>query len=67
MFKKNINLKGRLLRALFAVLLLIYAYFEGSWIALGAALFVFFESFMSWCILYQLIGRNECPLDKSKK
>lgn len=62
MFKKNINTQGRLLRAGIGVILLGYAWYAGSWLALAFALFTFYEAFASWCVLYQLLGKNSCPL-----
>jgi hypothetical protein len=64
MIPKNINTQGRVIRFCIGILLLIYAYLEMSWIALGFALFTFFESLMSWCVFYQLIGKNSCPVKK---
>ena len=58
---KNIGKKDRLIRLGIAILLLGYAYWKSSWIALGGAVFVFLEAAMSWCIFYQLIGKNSCP------
>jgi hypothetical protein len=65
--KKNIGTSGRLLRLAIAILLLIYAYWQWSWIALAASLFVFYEALASWCIVYQLLGINACPIDKERK
>ncbi|MDE3046585.1 MAG: DUF2892 domain-containing protein [Verrucomicrobiota bacterium] len=59
--KKNIGTPDRLFRLAIAIGLLIYAYMGQSWIALAASLFVFFEAAMSWCVLYQLLGKNSCP------
>ncbi|OGN63655.1 MAG: hypothetical protein A3E80_02675 [Chlamydiae bacterium RIFCSPHIGHO2_12_FULL_49_9] len=61
---KNIGSTGRLIRLGVCLLLLGYAYWKGSWIALGAALFVFFEVYFSWCIVYQILGINSCPVDR---
>lgn len=66
MLKKNINLTGRLIRASIGVLLLAYGVWSMSWLAIAAAIFTFFEAFMSWCVLYQLLGINRCPLTKKK-
>jgi len=65
--RKNIDTTGRIIRLMLALLLLIYAYWKMSWIALIAALFVLFESIMSWCVIYQLLGKNSCPIDKKKE
>ena len=65
--KKNIGLPGRLIRLAIAIGLLVMAYLKGSWILLAASLFVFFEALKSWCVLYQILGINSCPIDKEKK
>jgi len=67
MLKKNIGTPGRILRLTIAILLLALAIWQKSWIALALSLFTLFEAFMSWCIIYQLIGKNECPIEANKK
>lgn len=62
--KKNLNTTGRLIRLTTALLLLAFAYWQSSWIALALALFTFFEAFMSWCVVYHFLGINHCPIDK---
>lgn len=64
MFKQNIGTQGRVFRLIAAVLLLLYAIWEKSWIALIVSLFIFFEALKGWCIIYQLLGKNSCPIDK---
>ncbi len=60
--KKNINTKGRIIRFCFALVCLVLAWWWHSWLALGVALFTFYEAAASWCVYYHLIGKNECPL-----
>lgn len=60
--KKNIGTQDRLIRAGMGLLFLALAAWFSSWILLGLALFSFFEAFASWCLYYQLIGKNTCPL-----
>jgi ABC-type uncharacterized transport system permease subunit len=67
MFHKNIGTPGRLLRFAIACLLLIFAIWQKSWIALILSLFTFIEVSLSWCIVYHLLGKNSCPLDSNKK
>lgn len=64
MVKKNLGTSGRILRLLIAIALLIYAFWMKSWIALALALFTFFEAGMSWCVLYQMLGIDHCPINK---
>jgi hypothetical protein len=66
MMKKNIGKKDRIGRAIIALILLIAAFMLKSWIIFFCALFVFFESFMSWCLFYQIIGKNTCPKSRKK-
>lgn len=63
---KNIDTPGRIFRLLLGILLLIYAYWKMSWIALALSLFTFFEAAMSWCIVYQILGKKSCPIKKEK-
>jgi len=67
MFKKNIGTSDRILRLGLASLLLIYAVWQHSWIALLFSLFTFFEALMSWCVVYQLLGKSSCPVDKENR
>lgn len=66
--KKNIGTKDRVLRAGLGLIFLGLAWWfrDSTVIALlllAAALFSFYEAIMSWCLFYQLIGRNSCPID----
>jgi predicted RND superfamily exporter protein len=67
MLQKNINNTGRLLRLVIAILLLIFAVWQRSWIAGVFGIFTLIEAYFSWCVLYQLMGWNSCPIDKQKK
>jgi Protein of unknown function (DUF2892) len=62
--KRNMGNTDRIIRLVLAVLILIYAYIQSSWLALGCSLFTFYEASASWCVLYQLMGKNTCPLSK---
>ncbi len=62
--KPNIGNKDRLIRLGIAAALFILAYFERSWLLLAASIFVFYEAFASWCILYSFLGKNSCPIKK---
>ncbi len=66
LFPKNLDHKGRWIRGVLGILLLGSAYWTMSWILLGVALFVLFESFMSWCLFYQMLGINSCPIKPKK-
>ncbi|MBA2726637.1 MAG: DUF2892 domain-containing protein, partial [Parachlamydiaceae bacterium] len=67
MFKPNIDNSGRILRLVIAIILLIYAIGYGSWLALLASAFVFFEALRGWCVFYQLMGKNSCPIDPNHR
>ena len=62
--KKNIGTSDRLLRLLFACLLLTFAWWQESWIALAFGLFTLYEALASWCILYHFLGKSSCPIDR---
>jgi hypothetical protein len=59
--KKNIGKPDRILRLIVGILLLGWAYWQMSWVLLVLGLFTLFEAYMSWCILYQILGKNSCP------
>ena len=62
--KRNMGNTDRIIRLILAVLLLIYAYNQASWLAFACSRFTFYEATASWCVLYQLLGKNTCPLPK---
>ena len=62
--KPHIGTPYRLIRLAIGIFLLVYAYWQTSWLAFGFAIFTFYESYASWCAFYHLIGRNHCPLPK---
>ena len=63
-FKKNIGKGGRVLRFCIAALLLGGAYYYSSIGMLIGSLFVFFEVYMSWCVLFQILGKGSCKIKK---
>lgn len=64
---KNIGTADRILRCLIALALFVYAIIASSLIAFLLSLFVFFEAVSSWCLFYQLVGKNTCPISERKK
>jgi Protein of unknown function (DUF2892) len=62
--KKNIGLPDRILRFVIACALFALAYWYSSAVLLIIALFTLYEALASWCVLYQLLGKNSCPIDK---
>ncbi len=62
--KSNMGTTDRIIRLILAVLILIYAYWQSSWLAFGCSVFTFYEAGASWCVLYQFLGKNTCPLAK---
>jgi hypothetical protein len=62
--KKNIGTPDRVVRLVFAILLLFGAWWEHSWILFAVSLFVFYEALASWCVLYQLLGKDTCNIKK---
>ena len=64
--KQNIGNFDRLLRVAIGVFLLFFAIYFKSGFLFIFALFSFYEAFAGWCIFYQLIGRNTCPVKTNK-
>jgi hypothetical protein len=62
MLKRNIGSADRLFRLVVALGLFVYAYQKSSWPAYLAGGFVLFEALYGWCVMYQLLGKNSCPL-----
>lgn len=67
MLKKNINNTGRIARFVIAILLFAFAFWQHSWIAAIFGVFTLVEVYFSWCVLYQLMGWNSCPIDTNQK
>jgi len=63
-FPKNIGLPDRIIRLIIALLLFALAYWRSSWSIFVVGLFVLFEALMSWCVLYQILGKNSCSIKK---
>jgi len=63
--KKNIGSTDRLLRFVISCLFFALAYWYESWILLAAAIFTLYESLASWCVMYQILGKNSCPIDEN--
>jgi len=65
--KPNIGTKDRIARLIIGVVLISLAVINKStFMALGG-LFSIYEAFSSWCVFYQLLGRNTCPIKNPKK
>ena len=65
--KPNIGTKDRIARLVIGVVLISLALINKStFMALGGLLSIY-EALSSWCVFYQLLGRNTCPLKNPKK
>ena len=62
--KKNIGKNDRILRFILACFFFGLALWSKSWILAAIGLFTLYEALASWCVLYQLIGKNTCPIHK---
>lgn len=65
---KNIGTFDRIMRLIIGIILGVFAVIVAAalWvkIVLGIlALFCFYEALASWCLFYQLIGKNTCPIE----
>ncbi len=65
--KKNIGKSDRIIRFILACGLFVLAFWLQSWILAAFGLFTLYEALASWCVLYQLIGKNTCPLSTKPK
>lgn len=65
--QKNIGLSDRLVRLAIAVILFAYAWKYSSIVALCFGVFTLYEVLTSWCVLYQLLGKNSCKINKKNK
>jgi hypothetical protein len=63
--QKNIGTTDRLIRLGIAILLFLFAWWQSSWIAFGLGVFALYEALASWCLFYQLIGKNTCPVNRN--
>lgn len=62
--RKNIGTIDRLLRLTLSLVLFGFAWWLNSWVLVLVGLFTLYEAIASWCILYQLLGKNTCPIRK---
>lgn len=59
---KNIGNKDKLMRLIIGICLLFAAlYFKSGFLAIFG-IFSIFEAISGWCVFYQIIGRNTCPI-----
>src|SRR3990167_10371717 len=64
--KPNIGTKDRIVILIIGVVLISLAVINKStFMALGG-LFSMYEAFSSWCVFYQLLGRNTCSIKNPK-
>lgn len=64
---KNIGTFDRVMRLSLGVILLGIAFLVITHliikiVIIALALFCFYEALASWCLFYQLIGKNTCPM-----
>ena len=64
--KPNIGTRDRIIRLIIGVVLIsIAVIYKSTFMALGG-LFSIYEAFSSWCVFYQLLGKNTCPIENQK-
>lgn len=64
--KPNIGTKDRIARLIIGVVLISLAvFYKSAFMALGG-LFSIYEAVSSWCVFYQILGRNTCPIKNPK-
>ena len=64
--KRNLNLTDRIWRLLLALICLALALWQNSWLIAAIGMFILVEVVFSWCIIYQMVGKNNCPIDQKK-
>lgn len=62
---KNLGVMDRVMRATIGVICVAAAIYipERQFGLLLIAGFTFFESIFSWCVLYNAVGKNTCPIN----
>lgn len=64
--KQNIGTNDRIIRLIIGVVLISLAIVSKSTFMALAGLFSLYEAVTSWCVFYQLLGRNTCPIKNTK-
>lgn len=65
--KKNMGTMDRALRIGLGIVLLILSFYSTGWmtaILVVAGIFCLYEGAASWCVVYQLLGKNTCPIKR---
>lgn len=60
--KPNLGARDRLIRSFITVGLAMLAIWLNSWLIALITLLALFESMTSWCIIYQILGKNSCSM-----
>lgn len=65
--QKNIGTADRIIRIVIGVAILLYIIMGNhtllTTVVLGVlAVFCFYQALTSWCLWYQIIGKNTCPV-----
>jgi len=62
----NIGINDRIARLIIGVVLISLALiYKSTFMALGG-LFSIYEAVSSWCVFYQILGKNTCPIKSPK-
>lgn len=66
--KKNIGTFDRVMRLIAGIVCGLVAWFLVTSVVVKVllglvALFCFYQALTSWCLLYQIIGKNTCPAE----
>ncbi|MCD1294616.1 DUF2892 domain-containing protein [Methanocella sp. CWC-04] len=65
--KRNIGTADRMIRLILGLILVamgIYVWGLPGMLLILAGLFSVYESIAGWCVLYALLGKNTCPVEK---
>ena len=64
--KPNIGTNDRIVRLIIGVVLISLALIYKSAFMALAGLFSIYEAVSSWCVFYQILGKNTCPIKNPK-
>jgi hypothetical protein len=65
--KRNLSRTDRMWRLLLALTCLSLAIWQSSWLLAAIGTFILVEVGCSWCVIYQMMGKNNCPIDQKKR
>ncbi len=62
--QKNIGMSDRILRFILSLVFFLLAFWQNSIILGLFGAFTLYEALASWCVLYWILGKSSCPIQK---